>query len=151
MFITAKITSTFISLSAGHIYDFHIFTVTFKINALSFSFIDIFICLLIESGKGELFSSPFVAPNGNVYIGSGEGEILALRQTDGSLVWSLKTKSAIWSSPRLDKSGLLFIGGIDTYLYALRADDGQLVWKYKTDGPVVGTPLITPEHAVPQA
>ena len=149
MFITAKITSTFISLSAGHIYDFHIFTVTFKINA--FSFIDIFICLLIESGKGELFSSPFVAPNGNVYIGSGEGEILALRQTDGSLMWSLKTKSAIWSSPRLDKSGLLFIGGIDTYLYALRADDGQLVWKYKTDGPVVGTPLITREHAVPQA
>ena len=149
MFITAKITSTFISLSAGHIYDFHIFTVTLKINA--FSFIDIFICLLIESGKGELFSSPFVAPNGNVYIGSGEGEILALRQTDGSLVWSLKTKSAIWSSPRLDKSGLLFIGGIDNYLYALRADDGQLVWKYKTDGPVVGTPLITREHAVPQA
>ena len=106
---------------------------------------------MIESGKGELFSSPFVAPNGNVYIGSGEGEILALRQTDGSLMWSLKTKSAIWSSPRLDKSGLLFIGGIDTYLYALRADDVQLVWKYKTDGPVVGTPLITPEHAVPQA
>ena len=57
----------------------------------------------------------------------------------------------IWSSPRLDKNGLLFIGGIDTYLYALRADDGQLVWKYKTDGPVVGTPLITREHAVPQA
>ena len=51
----------------------------------------------------------------------------------------------------LDKSGLLFIGGIDSCLYALRADDGQLVWKYKTDGPVVGTPLITREHAVPQA
>lgn len=76
---------------------------------------------------------------------------MALRQNDGSLVWSFKTGSSIWSSPRLDKSGLLFIGGIDTYLYALRTDNGQLVWKYKTDGPVVGTPLITREHAVQQA
>ena len=66
-------------------------------------------------------------------------------------MWSWKTDSAIWSSPRLDKSGLLFIGGIDTSLYALRADDGQLVPKYKTDEPVVGTPLITRKHAVPQA
>ena len=76
---------------------------------------------------------------------------MALRQSDGSLVWSFQTDSSVWSSPRLDKSGLLFIGGIDSYLYALRADNGQLVWKYKTDGPVVGTPLITREHAVEQA
>ena len=96
-------------------------------------------------------SSPFIAPNGNVYIGSGEGEVLALKQVDGSLVWSFKTGSSIWSSPRLDKSGLLFIGGIDTYLYALRTDNGHLAWSYKTDGPVVGTPLITREHAVKQA
>lgn len=76
---------------------------------------------------------------------------MALRQTDGSLVWSFKTESAVWSSPRLGKNGVLFIGGIDTYLYALRSEDGQVVWKYKTDGPVVGTPLITREHAVEQA
>ena len=107
------------------------------------------ICILI--GKGELFSSPFIAPDGNIYIGSGEGEVLALRQADGSLVWSFKTESSVWSSPRLDKNGVLYIGGIDTYLYALRSENGHLVWKYKTDGPVVGTPLITREHAVEQA
>lgn len=106
---------------------------------------------VIFEGEGELFSSPFIAPDGNIYIGSGQGEVLALRQHDGSLVWSFKTSSSIWSSPRLDKSGLLFIGGIDTFLYALQSEDGQLVWKYKTDGPVVGTPLITCEHAVEQA
>ena len=107
------------------------------------------LCLfLFQTGKGELFSSLFVAPDGNVYIGSGEGEVLALRQGDGALVWSFKTESTVWSSPRLEKSGLLFIGGIDTYLYALRTENGQLVWKYKTDGPVVGTPLISFEHAV---
>lgn len=107
--------------------------------------------VVLTKGKGELFSSPFIAPDGHIFIGSGEGEVLALRQTDGSLVWSFKTESAVWSSPRLGKNGVLFIGGIDTYLYALRSEDGQVVWKYKTDGPVVGTPLITREHAVEQA
>ncbi|XP_068743702.1 uncharacterized protein [Montipora capricornis] len=104
-----------------------------------------------REGKGELFSSPFIAPDGHIFVGSGKGEVLALRQADGSLVWSFKTESAVWSSPRLDKSGVLFIGGIDTYLYALRSESGQLVWKYKTEGAVVGTPLITREHALEQA
>ena len=114
--------------------------------------VNFFLCYYcLKTDKGELFSSPFIAPDGNIYIGSGQGEVLALRQHDGSLLWSFKTSSSIWSSPRLDRSGLLFIGGIDTYLYALRADNGQLVWKYKTAGPVVGTPLITREHAVEQA
>ena len=107
--------------------------------------------MFLPTGKGELFSSPFIAPDGHIFVGSGKGEVLALRQADGSLVWSFKTESAVWSSPRLDKSGVLFIGGIDTYLYALRSESGQLVWKYKTEGAVVGTPLITREHALEQA
>lgn len=102
---------------------------------------------MFDLGKGELFSSPFPAPDGNVYIGSGEGEVLALRQSDGSAVWSYKTEGNLFSSPRLTKKGLLIIGGLDTYMYALNKVDGSLVWKLKTDGPVVGTALITNEHA----
>ena len=111
------------------------------------NFLPLILFLMFDTGKGELFSSPFPAADGNVYIGSGEGEILALRQSNGSEVWSYKTEGNLFSSPRLTKNGLLIIGGLDSYIYALNLVDGILAWKLKTEGPVVGTALIPLKHA----
>lgn len=83
-----------------------------------------------------------------MYIGSGEGDVLALSQDKGELQWTFETGTtdALYSSPRMTKDGVLYIGGIDGYLYALNSKNGQLIWKFKTYGPLVGTVRIPSAH-----
>jgi eukaryotic-like serine/threonine-protein kinase len=82
--------------------------------------------------KAKIISSPAVA-GGVVYVGSGDGNVYAVRASDGSLVWKFATKGPVNSSPAV-VDGAVFVSSLDGDIYALGRDDGRLRWQFKTGG-----------------
>ena len=75
-------------------------------------------------------SSPTIV-NGSVYFGSGDGNIYALDEADGTLKWKFQTGDVVHASPAI-ADGTLFIGSWDSYFYALDAATGKEKWRFKT-------------------
>jgi len=75
-------------------------------------------------------SSPVVW-NGEVFFGSGDGNLYSLDAASGALNWKFKTGDVIHASPAI-ADGTLFIGSWDSYFYALDVATGQEKWRFKT-------------------
>jgi len=75
-------------------------------------------------------SSPAVS-DGNVYFGSGDGNIYSLEAASGKLNWKFQTGDVVHASPAI-ADGTLFVGSWDSYFYALDAATGKEKWKFKT-------------------
>ena len=86
-----------------------------------------------QTGKG-IFSSPVVDGDGNVYVGSADRTLYALRR-DGTLRWKLLTGEIIDSSPLLDDRGRIYFGSGDGHLYARDRATGSEVWTFAADPP----------------
>jgi outer membrane protein assembly factor BamB len=84
-----------------------------------------------RTGKG-IFSSPVVAGDGTVYIGSADRSFYALHQ-DGSVAWKLGTGEIIDSAALLDDKGRVYFGSGDGNLRALDAKSGTLAWMTPAD------------------
>jgi len=82
-------------------------------------------CAVVES-------SPAIAGDGTIYIGSFDGYLYAIRP-DGSLKWRYKTGDRTYSSPAIADDGTIHVGSHDNYLYAIYPD-GSLRWRYATSG-----------------
>jgi outer membrane protein assembly factor BamB len=77
-------------------------------------------------------SSPAVDTiNALVYFGSGDGNLYALRTTDGGQQWKFPTGGIIHTSPVLFQN-TLYVGSWDRYLYAIDARTGTEKWKFET-------------------
>ncbi|MES2276668.1 MAG: PQQ-binding-like beta-propeller repeat protein [Bacteroidota bacterium] len=92
-------------------------------------------------------SSPQIK-DGHVYFGSGDGNIYAVNEADGSLLWKYTTGDMVHATPALD-GDKLFVGSFDGYVYALNNLTGVLLWKFKAvghryfpKGEMQGTPLV---------
>jgi len=75
---------------------------------------------------GRVQSSPAIAADGTIYVGSDDSRIYALHP-DGSLKWSYKTGRGIPCTPVVGPGGVVYV--ISDQLYALEAD-GKLKWSY---------------------
>jgi outer membrane protein assembly factor BamB len=93
-----------------------------------------------QTGKG-IFSSPVVAADGTVYIGSADRTFYALNP-DGTLKWSLLTGEIIDSSALLDDQGRVYFGSGDGKLRALDAKTGAPVWEFAADPPSTNSAFI---------
>jgi len=87
----------------------------------------------------EVFSSPSFR-DGVVFFGSGQynyggspGTVYALRESDGSELWSYPNSDGFLSSV-LIADGKVFIGSNDEHLYALDETSGNVVWSYRAEG-----------------
>ncbi len=83
-----------------------------------------------------------------VYIGTMEGELLALDKTAGDTIWkrALPTPEdanrAIYGKPAVaEDNGLILVGGYDGRLYAYDSN-GDLAWQERLGGRIVGGPAI---------
>ncbi|HVS98191.1 MAG TPA: PQQ-binding-like beta-propeller repeat protein [Puia sp.] len=77
-------------------------------------------------------SSPATDPgSGLVYIGSGDGNLYALKAADGALKWRFQTGGIIHTSPVLN-GNTVYIGSWDRNLYAVDSRTGKLKWKFQT-------------------
>ena len=95
-------------------------------------------------------SSPSIAEDGIIYIGSKEGKVYAINP-DGILEWSYEAKdllkideiiysrehvdemhlNGISALPAIGKDGTIYVGAWNSYFYALNPD-GTLKWKFET-------------------
>src|SRR5260370_2386798 len=71
--------------------------------------------------------------NGDVYVGSNDGSVYALRATDGIDVWKFSTGGPVNSSPDV-ANGLVYFGSTDGLVRALDAATGKPVWTFVTGG-----------------
>ncbi len=89
---------------------------------------------------GRVDSSPAVAANGAIYVGSNDDYLYALNP-DGSLKWKYQTGGSVHSSPAVGSDGTIYMGSYDDYVYALNPD-GSLKWKYQTGNWVGSSPAV---------
>ena len=76
---------------------------------------------------GPIVSSPAIASDGSVLVGSQDGKVYAVGR-DGTLRWSYATGDIIFSSPALAHDGTIYIGSDDDHLYALNPATGKPKW-----------------------
>ena len=79
----------------------------------------------------DFFLSSPATDSALVYFGSGDGNLYALRMTDGKLQWRFPTAGIIHTSPVLSNNTLYF-GSWDRFLYALDSRTGREKWKFRT-------------------
>ena len=91
------------------------------------------------------FSTPAIAMDGTVYIGSNDGNLYAVNP-DGSLKWSYPT-GAVYQSAAIAVDGTVYVGSDDNNLYAINPD-GTLKWSYLTTGIVRSSPAIGSDGTV---
>ena len=80
-----------------------------------------------EIGLLSVFSSPIIAKDGTIYVGSGNGYFYAFNP-DGSVKWKYRTLNFITTSPALDEEGNIYIGSYSQF-YSVNPD-GTLRWTF---------------------
>ena len=75
---------------------------------------------------GASETSPTIVGD-RLYVGTAEGDVLALRADDGKTVWRYHVSQPVKGAIAYDR-GKVFFGSYDGNLYALRAGTGKRVW-----------------------
>jgi outer membrane protein assembly factor BamB len=83
---------------------------------------------------GGVFSSPVVAADGTIYVGSADRSFYAIAR-DGTVAWSHPTGEIIDSAALLDDRGAVYVGSGDGHVYALDAATGAMRWSFAADAP----------------
>ncbi|MGO8765807.1 MAG: PQQ-binding-like beta-propeller repeat protein [Limisphaerales bacterium] len=91
-------------------------------------------------GNYDSASSPAIAPDGAIYVGSFTGDLLAL-SPQGVKKWAFPIGMEIKSSPAVADDGTVYFGSRDRHLYAL-TPAGKLKWKFPTGAWVDSSPAI---------
>lgn len=91
-------------------------------------------------------SSPAVAADGTIYLGTFEGNLIALLP-DGRKKWRFKVGLEIASSPAIADDGTVYFGSRDRHLYAVNPE-GRLGWRFATQGWVDASPAIAADGTV---
>jgi outer membrane protein assembly factor BamB len=97
------------------------------------------------SGYGGPSSSPAIAKDGTIYVGSDQ---LYAIDSGGKLRWTYSTGSYINGPPAISRNGTLYFpsGG---FLYSVRPD-GTLKWKaaHRSEYPLGSAPAIAPDGTI---
>jgi outer membrane protein assembly factor BamB len=95
----------------------------------------------------DRFGSDVAIAGGRLYVGTHDGNLIALDARTGRRAWEFHTGDAILSAPVL-AGGRVFVGSFDHFVYALDARTGRLMWKRDTQGAVVSTPAIHGDRVI---
>lgn len=95
-----------------------------------------------DTGASIGVSSPVVF-DGRVYIANSAGTVLALRESDGAIVWTAQTGVEVRSAPTI-YHGHVYVSG-DGATFAFRLRDGKLLWEAAAGN---GTASPTPENGI---
>ncbi|MFC4701892.1 outer membrane protein assembly factor BamB [Glaciecola siphonariae] len=69
-----------------------------------------------------------------LYIGTENGEVLAINEADGSIAWRTKVPSEVLAAPAID-SGIVVVNTVAGTLVGLDANTGELKWVNESDVP----------------
>lgn len=88
-------------------------------------------------------SSPTLGLDGNIYIGTDDGFVHAIKP-DGSIAWSSRSEAAVVSTPAVDAQGNIYFGSMDKLMYAVNPD-GRGRWFTSLRSEIASSPAITGE------
>lgn len=88
----------------------------------------------------EVRSSASIA-GGAVYVGSYDGNLYAVDETDGSVRWRFRAQRGIVSRPFPIQEMVIF-GSEDRSVYAVSRQTGRSIWSYRTNMAVRSSPLV---------
>lgn len=94
---------------------------------------------IYEAGNFPFFTAPAV-DDLNVYIGSRDKSLHAVKRTDGSRAWTFKTGGRVESSPLAFNDGIVF-GSSDGRLYAANPADGTELWRLDLGEDLTASPV----------
>jgi outer membrane protein assembly factor BamB len=89
----------------------------------------------------EWASSPAIAPDGTVYVGSEDHKVYALTGATGQELWEAQTGGSVDSSPAIGADGTVYVGS-SAKVYALDPATGQELWEFLTRNNVYSSPAI---------
>lgn len=76
-----------------------------------------------------MYSSPAIASDGTIYIGSYDNYIYAI-DIEGNRTWGFKTGGDVLTSPAVGPDGSVYVGSADGSLYAF-SPYGEKKWEYE--------------------
>lgn len=96
-----------------------------------------------DTTGGGIRSSPAIAGDGTVYIGSLDSNLYAVDEK-GTLKWQYSAGGEVYSPPAIGTDGTIYFGSIDGYLYALEdsVTYGKLRWQFAASGAIRSPTLI---------
>ncbi|BAU26527.1 outer membrane protein assembly factor BamB [Aneurinibacillus soli] len=95
---------------------------------------------------GNINSSPAIASDGTIYIGSNDGNLYAIKP-DGTKKWEFLTGGSINSSPTIASDGTIYIGSNDGKLYAINPD-GTKKWEFLIGSSIYSSPTIAADGTI---
>ena len=94
-----------------------------------------------------VYSSPVVAPDGTIYVGTLGEELLAL-DSGGTLLWTYMAQGNFrHATPAIGSDGTIYIGGADGVLHAVRPD-GQLRWAFRAAAAIKVSANLAPDGTI---
>jgi len=78
---------------------------------------------------------------GSIYLGSYDGNLYALDDSDGSVRWRFKSQRGIVSRPAVFAEMVIF-GSEDKTVYAVSRSSGRAIWSHRTDAPIRSSPHV---------
>ncbi|MGC8656417.1 MAG: PQQ-binding-like beta-propeller repeat protein [Thermoplasmata archaeon] len=87
---------------------------------------------------GTEYSSPVVY-EGNLYVGSVDGNLYVINISTHAILWTFGTGNAVYSTP-LIYGGNAYFGSTDDTFYAVNISRESLVWSYTVSNTIVDSP-----------
>jgi outer membrane protein assembly factor BamB len=102
---------------------------------------------LVEPGfmdfKPQQWATAAFGEGGVLYVGSSARRFMALRASDGQVLWYLDIGGAVSSAPLVHAfSKTVYFGADDGNMYAVNSETGKLRWKYTTQGTINPQPVL---------
>ena len=95
-----------------------------------------------------IWSSPVIANDGTVYIGS-DGDNLYAINPDGTQKWVFNTAGFnVRSTAAIASDGTVYIASDDDNLYALNPTDGSMIWSFPIGGDVEGAVALDSDGTI---
>lgn len=109
-------------------------------------------CVDVESGTIEWMytseapmTSPPMAKDDTVFVGSWDNHVYAVDADDGSLQWSFTPGWGVDTTPAVDKERV-YVGCMDNTFYALERDTGKIAWTFTCRSAVHSSPALYGEY-----
>ena len=98
--------------------------------------------LLWKYETGDHIESSAAIVDGVVYVGVGNGDLIAVDLATGKLQWKYSAETFIGESSPAVGTDAVYIGDLDGILHAVNIRDGKRLWTYKTDAEIKSSPIL---------